>query len=167
MTVVRYIEDQFTVIVADVATKLGSAVLYQWGPIAEIDATLNQMTANLTQSESKYPLVALFTDIPEKRGFDSGIDSTVNLHLIVACLTDPTYTAPQRLLLNFKPIIIPVYDQLLKSIASSGYYMEGVWQKISHDAVRCYLYGKGKNQFADYVDCYEITNLKLTLNKQC
>jgi hypothetical protein len=167
MTVVRYIEDQLAVIVADVATKLNRNVMYAYGPTTEIDATLQQMTKDLTQSARKYPLVALFTDCTESKGERLEVDGVVKLHLIVASLTNASYTAPERLLLNFKPDIMPVYDQLLKSIASSGYYEEGVWQKIQHEGTRCYLYGKERNAFSDCVDCYEILNLKLTVKKLC
>lgn len=164
----KYIEDQIGTIVTAVAAKLTpgiAAVNYLFGPVEEIDESLRQMTKNLTQSEAKYPLVALFTDIEESRGKDSAVESELSLHIIVGCLTKPEYTASERLTLNFKTIIIPVYEQLLKSMASSGLFYQAVWQDIEHTATRCYKYGKGKYEFSDYIDCIELTNLKLTLYK--
>jgi hypothetical protein len=167
----KYIEDQIGVIVTTVTAIMAASdigityINYLFGPIQEIDDSLIQMTKGVSYSEVKYPLVALFTDIEEGRGKDSSVESELSLHLIVGCLTRPEYTASQRLTLNFKAKIIPVYEQLLKSIASSGYYKQAAWQDIEHIATRCYKYGKGKYAFSDYIDCIELTNLKLTLHK--
>ena len=167
------IYDMFTSIVAHTATKSGIAVSYQYGHPIEIIENLQEMSLNLTQSAAKYPLIALFTDVSETKGEADGVDMSVKLHLIIATLTLNSYKSPERLTLNFTPVLYPLYEQLLKSIASSGYFLNPNAEKIEHEKVDRFFWGKNGlylntgNVFNDYVDCIEVSNLKLTVKKQC
>lgn len=163
----------FTYIVAHTAVKSGIAVSYQYGHPIEIIENLQDMTGNLTQSASKFPLIALFTDVQETKGLNDGVTSEVKLHLIIATLTLSSYKSPERLTLNFTPVLYPIYNQLLKSIASSGYFLNPNAEKIEHEKVDRFFWGKNGlylntgNVFNDYIDCIEVSNLKLNLKKQC
>jgi len=173
MTKARYIYDQIAVIATDVATKTGISLYYQYGDPKEIITNLKAMTIDPEQTNQKYPMLALFTDIEEKRGEQSSIEARVELNMILATLTQPTLIAPERMELNFKTTLYPLYYQLLKSISASGYFTENAWQRLSHQKIDRLYWGRhglitdNGNVFGDYIDAIEITNLKLSIKTQC
>ena len=160
-------------IAANVTTKTGISLFYQYGDPKEIITNLKAMTIDPAQTSQKYPMLALFTDIEEKRGEQSSIEARVELNMILATLTQPTLIAPERIEQNFKITLYPLYYQLLKSISSSGYFMESAWQRLSHQKIDRLYWGRyglradNGNVFGDYIDAIEITNLKLSIKTQC
>lgn len=166
------IYDQFAVIVAHTAAKLGYAVRYEWGHPLEISDILKSLSKMPTKAETKFPLVALFTDIQEIKGDSSAIQAEVKLHLIIAINTLSKYSSRERLEINFKPKLYPIYNQLLKSICQQGFYVEGVPGSLEHNYYDRFRYGKTGiysntgEIFQDKIDCVEIENLKLTVLKQ-
>lgn len=168
MTVTPYIYDQFAVIVAHVATKLGIDIKYIWGHPLEVSDVLDQLAKMPTKAAKKYPLIALFTDIQESH--DTQV--TVKLHLIIAVNTRPEYSSTERATKNFKPTLYPIFEQLKKSICQSGYYMEGYPDRLSMTKTDRFRYGKTGIMsntgeiFKDRIDCIEIENLNLTMLKQ-
>lgn len=163
----RYIYDQFTQIVADTAVRSGIPCFYQYGPPMEIIENLRAMTKDPTQTERKYPLIALFTDFRQRQGRIPGIESEVSLHFIIATLTDKNYTAPERIELNFKPILHPIFDAFAASIFKSGYYQMQTEKLMSRDIYDRLSWGKNGlydatgNVFEDMIDCIEIVDLEL------
>ncbi|HNX87306.1 MAG TPA: hypothetical protein PKN12_10285, partial [Bacteroidales bacterium] len=69
------------------ATKTGISLYYQYGDPKEIITNLKAMTIDPEQTNQKYPMLALFTDIEEKRGEQSSIEARVELNMILATLT--------------------------------------------------------------------------------
>src|SRR5574343_319046 len=110
------IYDVFSTVTAAVKSALSLSVLhYEYGHPIEIINTLTRM------SQDKYPMICLFLDTDETMGRDAGMQSEYqNVHLIIANSTLKDYTASQRATLVFKPILYPIYFQLLKSVAGSG-----------------------------------------------
>lgn len=172
MAVTPYIYDQFTVIVADVAAKLAIDIKYIWGHPLEVSDQLDQLAKMPTKAAKKYPLIALFTDIPESTGSDGSVTAEVKLHLIIAVNTKPHYTAVERATLNFKPTLYPIFEQLKKSICRSGFYVEGYPDKLVMTKTDRFRYGKTGIMsntgeiFKDRIDCIEIESLNLTMLKQ-
>jgi hypothetical protein len=172
MTVTPYVYNQFSAIVASVAIKMGYAVKYMWGHPLEVSEQLDQLSKMPAKAATKYPLIALFTDISESRGTEPSIEAEVKVHLIIAVNTLIRYTSAERLTKNFIPILYPVYDQLLKSIAESGYYTQGRVAKLIHTKTDRFRYGKTGiyantgEIFKDKIDCIEIENLNLSIIKQ-
>lgn len=163
---------QFSLIVADVATKTNIPVSYLWGHPIEIIENLRYMSLDPTIAADKYPLIALFTDISETKGKDSGYESDVSLHLIIAINTLKRYSSEERLLNNFIPFLYPIYFQLLKSIAQSPNFHPAIWQNLEHEKSDRFFWGKNGlylntgNVFDDLLDVIEIQNLKLTLKRK-
>ncbi len=165
-----YIVEDMAAIVAKVNTALtaasfGRAVYYMFGHPLEIVTRLQQLSQSTTQKDKKYPLVALFTDIPvvHKPGFYG----EAKMNIIIATLTKPEFTAPQRLQNNFKPILQPIKDELLNQIDRyTGFTHEG---ELSYTEIERYywgkqgLYGNNANVFNDYIDCIELQNVTVTL----
>ncbi|PKN16511.1 MAG: hypothetical protein CVU66_00745 [Deltaproteobacteria bacterium HGW-Deltaproteobacteria-23] len=148
----------------------GLKCFYQHGHPLEIVESLQEMTLNPKSSETKYPLIALFQDFTEKKGLNNS-DGELKLNLIIANLTSPQLKAPDRYAQNFKPILIPIYDEFLKQIAKSRYFREDNPIKLLHTKIdrlywgRSGLFGNQKNLFNDYIDCIEIVDLQLNLKQ--
>lgn len=164
--------DLFRTITAKVKTDLALPVLnYLHGHPREITQVLAELSKNPTASATKYPLIALFQDFEENRNGDF---IELKLQMIIAVLTDNKLTAPERYDVSFKPIIYPIYDELLNQIARSTYFAEATIKQIQHIKVdrlfwgRSGLYGSEKNIFNDYIDCIELKELKLKVKlKNC
>lgn len=144
-----------------------TGVHYLHGHPMEIIETLSQKAKSNVHKWKKYPLVALFQDFPERKFSEPGIESEPSLHLIIARATAPTYKADQRYEKNFKPVLYPIYVELLNQISISKVFMTYGTSQIPHVKIdRLYwgregLYGNEGNAFNDWVDCIEIRDLKL------
>jgi hypothetical protein len=162
----------FSNIVSDVQSKAGVAVHYEHGHPLEIINTLRGMGKTPAYDPLKYPLIALFQDIDEKKGTGTQFESEVSVNIIIAMLTDPNRVASQRLSCNYIPVLYPLYVLLMESIAKSGYFYCYSISDLPHTKTdRMYwgkkgLYGSDGNIFGDYIDAIEIQNLQLTIKKQ-
>lgn len=175
-----YIVDEFREIVEKVSQRLTptlqefdhniTGVHYLHGHPLEIIETLGQRDKSKTMLFDKYPLVAVFQDFPERVAEEPGTISEVTLHLIVARATSPSYKATERYEHNFKPVLYPVYYELLKEIHLSRAFRTMSPTLIRHTKIDRLYWGReglGKNQgniFNDWIDCIEIKDLKLKVN---
>lgn len=120
----------------------------------------------------KYPLIALFMDVPEQV-----VDGMIHYSLVVGIfnLTDANYTVQQRYEKNFKPILYPLYKQFLTNLRTVGCF---AWQGDQtfppHTKLDRPFWGKVYDQgnegyiFNDRLDCIEITDLKINKRiKEC
>lgn len=177
-----YIVDEVGAIVGLVSTNLLAylqsidpkieAVHYQHGHPKEIIETLAQKDKSSTMQFSKYPLVALFQDFPERHTGEIGFDSEVSLHIVIVQSTLATYKADERYSKNFKPILYPIYYELLKQFNFSKRFSTYGVSTIPHTKIdRLYwgkegLYGSEGNIFNDRLDCIEIRDLRLKVNQK-
>lgn len=180
--------DLFTPIVDRISTKLLpqlmiadpniTGVWYKYGHPKEIIELLGSQSLSPSVSPKRYPLIALFQDFAEIKG-ELGYDSKVKLHMIIASRTDNSYRAEQRYSKNFKPILYPIYEELLRQLTlpKTGFTVYGD-TTIKHVKIdRLYWGNKGleqlgdgkvKNVFNDWLDVIEIKDLELTVNtKKC
>lgn len=115
----------------------------------------------------KYPLVALFQDFKEITGKEKGIKCEVKLNLIICHQTDQKYTSDERYVKNFKPILYPIYHELLLQIRKSGRVMIASENQIDHIKIDRVFWGKEglggvkENVFDDLLDAIEIKDLSL------
>lgn len=151
-----------------------TAVHYQYGHPKEIIETLMQKDKSTTLQFTKYPLVALFQDFPERHTGQVGFDSEVSLHIVIVQSTTANYKADERYTRNFKPILYPIYSELLRQFNFSKRFSTYGVSTISHTKIdRLYwgkegLYGNEGNIFNDRLDCIEIRDLRLKVNlKNC
>lgn len=120
----------------------------------------------MSQNENnvdKYPLICLFLDVNEEFGTDAGIYSIIpSLRVAICNSTDSNFKADERDLLNFKPILTPIYQSLLRQMQYEGAFMTS-GLGFRHDAKRNYfwgregVYGKEGAIFNDRLDAIEIT----------
>jgi len=151
------------------ADEMITGVHYQYGHPLEIVNTLGQFTQGETSRYNKYPLIALFLDTTEDVGRDKGVYAEYNLHLaIIRACKSPNQVAKERDDFNFKPVLIPIYLELMKQMKYSGVFT-GFTDKIPHRKTNRYywgkegLFGNEGNIFNDWVDCVEIENLKVKI----
>lgn len=168
-----YIVDYFDTIVTAVGTELSLTFLgYQYGHPVEINEHLVRISKSRSVTPDRFPLVCLLTDFAEERGEVFGIDSTVNLHLLIADLTRKSYTAEERMTNIFKPTLYPIYIELINQIARSKYFKESTPELIKHTKTDRLFWGKtgimGNEGliFTDLLDVIEITNLQLSVKSK-
>jgi len=166
LTATPYIVKMFEYIATDVQTATGIQVHYEHGHPVEIDNILAAWSKTPDNSKVKYPMIALFQDFDEVVSEDPRFASDVRLELIIATMTLPSYTAPQRMENTFVPILYPLYHQLMVSIASSGYFSGVAYKPAPHTKTDRMFWGRNKKAvFGDYVDAVHITNLSLKVKK--
>lgn len=167
-----YIVDIFADIVTRTSAQLladgtiATGVNYLYGHPLEILDSLQKLTKIASSQGNRYPLVALFQDFDEVRGKDDTIEFTVSLNLIIASLTKPEYKAADRYKYNFKPILYPIYEELITQIKVSRYFKDPMTQYSHKKTDRMYwgrngLFGKDGSVYNDFIDAIEIQDLEL------
>lgn len=178
-----FIVDLFKEIVSNVSAKLTSelklydnmitGIHYQHGHPIEVVNSIVELSKGVTTKFDRFPVVALFQDFPEEMGQAPGFYADGEFHLIIARGTDPNYKASERYEKNFRPVLYPIYFELLEQIRlSRKFEITTGSDTYPHTKVdRLYwgregLYGNTGNIMDDRVDCIEITNLRLRIKTQ-
>lgn len=167
-----FIVDEMAAVVAKVNTALAPMVIYyMYGHPKEIVGRLQEKAKSTTKKDTAFPLICLLTDIPEEHG-PAGFYSEVKLNIIICTSTQQNFRSEERTTSNFKPILYPIKDELLKQVAR--YPQFGPARELNYRSIDRYfwgkngLYGSEGNIFNDYIDAIEIQNLQITiLNKIC
>ena len=154
--------DEMETIVAAVKTALGLSVLnYQYGYITELNETLKQMEAAPAQYQHKFPLVYLAEPFTISRG-EERVFGTAKPDLFIINTTDKTWKAKQRMDNNYKPVLLPVYRQLLEEIKKSPVFQYLSTEKIVHTLTKGYYWGENQQSVLnDAVDCLKIGGIEL------
>lgn len=163
--------DEFQTLVAAVKAKLSLPVLnYQYGYIAELQATLKDYSLTAQYRVLKYPLVWLvqpFT-IDRVNGNYFG-DTSLRIFIIQESAT--ALKAPDRMTDVFKPVLYPIYGELMQQIGIASQIFDGMLNKvIPHRVIDRYYWGEEQqDKIDDVFDCMEISNLKLKIknNPNC
>lgn len=147
---------------------------YEYGHPKEIIRVLATMSDTREYEFKKYPLVALFQDFPEDGGRDFTYKANGRFTVIIANQTEPTYTAEERYTKNFKPLLYPIYEELINQLSRSRNFLTKSRKSIVQSKIdrpfwgREGLYGNEANKFGDNLDCIEIRNLELKVRyKRC
>jgi hypothetical protein len=167
-----YIVDLFQTIVNSTSTALDMQIGYEFGHPYEINETLVSLSKSPVTQAGKFPLVALFTDIKEKKGQKFGTYANASLHIVIAEQTQQNLKSSERMEQVFKPTLQPIYDELINQIARSKYFSESTAELILHDKTDRLYWGKSGIMgnagliFTDLLDCIEIENLVLNVKTQ-
>jgi hypothetical protein len=143
---------------------------YQFGHLKELIATMQQYERAPSFKAKKYPLVALFLDFPENMGKSGGYPGACNLQMLIAMSTDPKMKTFERYENNFKPILYPIYYELIRQLDASNDFVVQSAKKVDNGVEDHPYYGKGGladtagNVFADCIDAILINTLNLTIN---
>lgn len=141
-------------------------VLYTYGRHIQILQYLQKLNNN---GETKYPLIALYQDFPERRGAadNVGYYSQVMIpKILIACLTRSTDPPELRYETTFKPILYPIYYSFVDNIANSFDVVDNDVDDITH--VKWDRPGTMPTDVShnEYIDAIEINNLTLTIIQQ-
>lgn len=141
-----------------------TGVHYLHGHPLEIVTTLAERDGSDTLMFQKYPLVCLFQDTPEEMNPGIGIHERTRLNLAIVNWTEPSYKAPERYAINFKPILYPIYESLMEAIRLSPQIMLED-QRVKHTKTDRLQWGtrRAGEKMGDFLDAIEITNLNLSI----
>lgn len=147
-----------------------TGVHYEHGHPLEVIETLAQKDATDQYYLEKYPLIAVFQDFRERFGNNAGYYTDVSLNIVICNATLPEYKAGERYDKNFRPILYPIYEELMEQIRLEPRIMTYGFDTMRYDKYdRLYwgrqgLYGNEGNIFNDWLDAIEIQNLELRIN---
>lgn len=148
-------------------------VNFLYGKPAEIIGTLANKTKSETEKYSKYPLVALFFDFPEKLNPRSGIEVEATLSGVI-CTSNTKYKETVKSLdYSFKSVLVPILETLQDAIVKDARIAQKRVIDLEMKITRRPYWGSGmglkyysngkENIFADYLDAIEFENLKIEL----
>lgn len=150
---------------------LPKKVYFMHGHPKEIVNVLQAYTNSPEKKNEKYPLVALFRDIREDiENQRFGLGTTFKCRFVICTLTSPTLRADDREQQNFKPILIPIFEEIIKQISKSKLFgMPNIkdMKIVKYDR---YFWGSEqveKNKLNDYIDAVEVESISLTLKNIC
>ena len=148
------------------------SVNYMYGPIYEIIDKLSIMGESVESSGKKYPMVAIVTDVTERKGERSDIISSVSLpSVIFACVTDPKLMVEDRYENSFKPILQPLYEEWINQLSKAPELETADKLLLKHTKTDRLWWGKSQlwtaRQVAvDNIDAIEVNNLEFLIRRK-
>jgi hypothetical protein len=174
-----YIVDIFRDIVERVSTNLTeqlqsadgnmTGVHYLTGHYTEIKERLASKSNSITQKLDRYPLVCLFQDFVERKGLQSGYYCEATLQLMIVHHTRKEAYNEDRYNNVFRPILYPIYEDLMKQIVKCKLIIDENVSLLAHDKIdrphwgNPAAYGNNGYLLNDVLDGIEIRNLKITV----
>lgn len=170
--------DEFATVVAAVrqALLLGpdpdrfSVLNYQYGYITELNETLTQWSKTPQTAHDKYPLVWLEEPFTITRGRNPAIYGSINsVRVFIIQSSTKDLKAARRMTDKFKPVIYPIYRELLTqldlSLPFSMTAAAKAVERFEHDFTNRYWWGDAQQaHLNDVVDCSIVTFRNLTVN---
>lgn len=144
-----------------------------YGHPLDIVKKLKEWSQHKDKKFEKYPLIALFTDVPVYLNRYGDYDGT-SLQIIIAMRTDPTWDAAKRNVTTFTNFLRPIARYFMQEIIRSPVFSTvSETDDIKATVYERYywgrqgLYSNEGNVFSDCVDAIQIENLELKVNKSC
>ena len=162
-------------IIADTSLDWGTLakkVYFMQGSLLEITNVLQSYTNSPSYKNKKYPLVILVRDVKEKLNKQlNGLGTSFKCHLLIITLTNPELRSDQREAQNFKPVLLPIFEELINQISKSKLFAMPTVKDMDITKWDCYFYGTKenikKNIFNDYVDAIDIESITLNTKNIC
>lgn len=127
-----------------------------------------QVGSDKLRENKGYLFIWLVMPFIENAARDDSYYEDATCKILIAIGTDPNYTQLQREDINFHPRLIPVYKQFINELRNEPKLDNSV--KVTHAKRFLPYWGGGDvsgpgsaNLWADYVDCIEISDLKLKI----
>lgn len=145
-------------------------VHFEHGHYLEIAKVLQQKALGTTSKFTKWPLIALFRDFPEKN--EVGLYTEMTATLIIAKSSDPNWTSDQREQNSFIPVLYPVLSAFLEAMDNDQRIMNQSVQELSYTKIDHYYWGsqtvldKTPNIFNEWTDSIELRDLTIKINPQ-
>lgn len=172
----RYIVDLLSAVVDSTETALGFTIHYTYGSYAEIIEKLKVMTETPSDTVPKYPIIALITDVRERKGLpNTSLYSEVNCNLVIAIDTRSDIYAEDRMATagNFKTKLYPIYEEFLYQLYLCHKFDIDDEREIQHDKYDRLNFGRTQafiesGMGVDFIDAIEIREMVLPVkNYSC
>ena len=143
-------------------------VNYVFGNAQYVRDRLNELSKSTHGSVIKYPLVALFVPISEKRG-DARYRSQMKVKILIAVGTRRDWSNEQRARISFANVLRPIYRAFLEALKKDGRLAVAYNGTIPHEYSENYSYGRygaytsPGETLPDPIDAIDINNLELTV----
>jgi hypothetical protein len=163
-----YMVDEIGTLVNNMGTKLSMNINYQYGYLMELQNTLKEYSKTVEFSAKKYPLLWLVQPFSINRK-DGGYYGDTTLRMFIIQESEKGLRASERMTETFKPVIYPIYRELISQILDAGHLFDGLMGgNLPHTVTDRYYWGEDQqNIINDVFDCMEISNMKLKIsNKQ-
>jgi len=130
-------------------------VTYKHGHGLEVITELSHLTTSQVSS-TVYPVICLFQDFEENINDVDELGAT--LHIIIANVTKPEYTAPERYEHNFIPTLYPLLETFITYLKQHhNVNVVNSYKKIDRVSWgKKGLYSNTSNVFNDYIDAIEL-----------
>lgn len=150
------VEDILSNVVKNSEKEYGSKLFFHYGTLREIAGNLNQIGR---ARNVKYPIVALIEPFKQRITSDG---TRASLRLLIATYTKKALLADERLELNYKPILFPVYDIFMKELRAVVKSSTLDHTVINHfEMGKESLNGYNGSVLDDHVDAIEINDLNV------
>lgn len=139
-----------------------TGVHYQYGHYNDIKERL--LAKGKIDPAARYPLVVLFEDF-RVQNRTPGIFGIADVKMMVLHLSRKDITRQQREANVFKPVLVPIYDELLRQMKISGKFMQ--YGPFRHNRIDRphwgdpVIYGNNGYLFDEVLDGIEISDLQL------
>jgi hypothetical protein len=140
-----------------------TSIHFEYGHYTDIRQRLSERAKN---NENRYPLICLFEDYINSHDKD-GISGLNKPKIIILYLSKPDVTREAREINVFRPILYPIYFELLRQLKLCGEFNIYDETQIKHDEIKRPHWGNPalyKNDgylFTDVLDGIELANLQL------
>lgn len=147
-----------------------NAPYFMHGHPLEIISVLAEKDRHDTYKYQRYPIIALLQDFSEQMGESQRWRSRATMNIIIANSTSADYTSAERYTYNFRTVLYPIYDLLIKHIIRIKWFVNVAPGLVPHTKTdrlfwgRTGLYGNEANIFNDHIDAIEIDSLTLDLS---
>lgn len=182
--IIPSISDKFKEVIASTEADIIADTSLDWGLLPkklyflhghpkEIVTTLQAYTNSTgPKKNQKYPLVALFRDIREEIVQQQyGLGGPFKCSFIICTLTKASDRADDRERKNFKPILLPIFDKLIKQISLYEGFGTPTIDEMKIVKWDRYFWGTqslDKNVLNDCVDAIEVETISLqNINNIC
>lgn len=150
-----------------------AAPYYEYGHILEIAQSLAKKdNASGVTRFKKYPLIMLLLDVPATPNKLWKTFDYTNVKIVIVDKTDKNYTAPDRKVNVFEPVLIPLYERFIEELSKSKLTNnKDNIPFIQHTKIDRYFWGtelngnSTKNIVNDFLDAVEIQNLNIKVKQ--
>lgn len=144
---------------------------YIFGSAQYIKDKLDEYSKVPSMSERKFPLVALFCPVTEKR---DSIDyhAKVTLNILIACSSTKSWSNERRLQASFINILRPIYNRLITELLNDDRFDIEYDDIIPHDYSENYSYGRygayteSGEAVSEPIDAINIRSMELIVKNQ-
>jgi hypothetical protein len=175
-TVVDFMGEVVAAVSGLLQPTVGAGVFYQHGHLSDITSQLTSYSKTAEFRTRMYPAVFLLQDFEELRGVTFNLEVEATLQLLIVAESDRSYRPPERYSRVFKPVLYPIYEQLMRALESHERLVVGYGgipvKKIDRLRISNALGDQppgsgGKMIFNDHLDGVEVKNLNLKILKNC